>query len=96
MNLDYNLLQPGESAVVGDRLAMQGANRVGGYWLRIYEEPIETRVRERELRHRLHARKIGGADAFLEKPVQLVAKIGTDLFFVYANSPDAGREARGG
>ncbi len=34
--LDYNLLKRGDSPVVGDELAMQGLNRVGGYWLRRY------------------------------------------------------------
>lgn len=34
--LDYNLLQPGNTPVVGGELAMQGLNRVGGYWLRVY------------------------------------------------------------
>lgn len=39
--LDYNLLGPGASPVVSDKLAMQGANRVSGYWLRIYEDANE-------------------------------------------------------
>ena len=32
--LDYELLEPGASPVVGEGLAMQGLNRVGGGWLR--------------------------------------------------------------
>ncbi len=40
--LDYNLLKRGDSPVVGDELAMQGLNRVGGYWLRRY--PIDPTV----------------------------------------------------
>lgn len=35
--LDYELLRPGDSPVVGAELTMQGRNRVGGYWLRQYE-----------------------------------------------------------
>lgn len=34
--LDYGLLKAGDSPVVGAELAMQGMNRVGGYWLRKY------------------------------------------------------------
>ena len=34
--LDYDLLEPGDSPVVGEELAMQGENRVGGAWLRVY------------------------------------------------------------
>lgn len=34
--LDYDLLNPGDSPVVGAELAMQGMNRVGGYWMRQY------------------------------------------------------------
>ncbi|MFQ5917926.1 MAG: hypothetical protein ACE5I0_08975 [Candidatus Binatia bacterium] len=40
--LDYNLLEPGDSPVVGRELAMQGKNRVGGYWLRKY--PVDPDV----------------------------------------------------
>jgi len=36
VNLDYDLLAPGDSPVVGAGLAMQGLNRVGGAWLRVY------------------------------------------------------------
>ncbi len=35
--LDYELLNRGDAPVVGAELAMQGLNRVGGYWLRVYE-----------------------------------------------------------
>lgn len=39
--LDYNLLGKTASPVVGAGLAMQGKNRVGGGWLRVYpEDPI--------------------------------------------------------
>lgn len=38
LNLDYSLLKPGASPVVGVSLAMQGLNRVGGGWLRVYDE----------------------------------------------------------
>ena len=38
VKLDYNILQPGTSPVVGAELAMQGLNRVGGGWLRTYVE----------------------------------------------------------
>jgi hypothetical protein len=34
--LDYGLLDKGASPVVGEQLAMQGKNRVGGGWLRVY------------------------------------------------------------
>jgi len=37
VELDYNLLEAGSSPVVGGELATQGANVVGGYWLRQYE-----------------------------------------------------------
>ena len=37
-DFDYKLLKPGDSPVVGAELAMQGKNRVGGYWLRVYPE----------------------------------------------------------
>jgi len=37
VKLDYNLLETGASPVVGGQLAMQGMNRIGGYWLRIHE-----------------------------------------------------------
>lgn len=36
--LDHELLRKGDSPVVGESLAMQGLNRVGGGWLRIYEK----------------------------------------------------------
>ncbi len=36
VELDYNLLEAGSSPVVGGELATQGANVVGGYWLRQY------------------------------------------------------------
>jgi len=38
VTLDYDLLAPGDSPVVGEELAMQGLNRVGGGWLRDYPE----------------------------------------------------------
>ena len=39
--LDHNLLQPGASPVVAADLVNQGEeNRVGGGWLRLYEEPV--------------------------------------------------------
>jgi hypothetical protein len=37
--LDYRLLEEGVSPVVGAQLATQGLNRVGGGWLRVYENP---------------------------------------------------------
>ncbi|MGI9336848.1 MAG: hypothetical protein ACR2RL_27160 [Gammaproteobacteria bacterium] len=37
--LDYDLFEPGASPVVGRQLAVQGPNRVGGYWLRKYDLP---------------------------------------------------------
>ena len=40
--LHYDLLQPGDSPVVGLELTMQGLNRVGGYWLRVY--PVDPSV----------------------------------------------------
>lgn len=42
--LDYNVLQLGESPVVGGELAMQGLNRVGGYWLRQYGLDPQTQA----------------------------------------------------
>lgn len=36
VELDYELLSDGASPVVGGQLSMQGLNRVGGYWLRVY------------------------------------------------------------
>jgi hypothetical protein len=39
ISLDYGLLEQGDSPVVGEQLAMQGKNRVGGGWLRMY--PID-------------------------------------------------------
>lgn len=36
VNLDYDLLALGDSPVVGEELALQGQNRVGGGWLRVY------------------------------------------------------------
>ena len=41
-DLDYELLRPGDSPVVGAQLAMQGKNRVGGGWLRVY--PLDPTV----------------------------------------------------
>ncbi|MEM7204446.1 MAG: hypothetical protein AAF628_29575 [Planctomycetota bacterium] len=35
--LDYELLKAGDAPVVWDALAMQGANRVGGQWMRRYQ-----------------------------------------------------------
>ncbi|MEM7118559.1 MAG: hypothetical protein AAF614_39435 [Chloroflexota bacterium] len=40
--LDYKLLQPGTSPVVGGELAMQGLNRIGGYWLRQFGVDPQT------------------------------------------------------
>jgi len=37
--LDHKLLRPGNSPVVGADLVMQGLNRIGGGWLRVYENP---------------------------------------------------------
>ncbi|NOX43338.1 MAG: hypothetical protein GXP19_06350 [Gammaproteobacteria bacterium] len=37
VKLDYKVLVEGASPVVGGELAMQGMNRVGGYWLRKYD-----------------------------------------------------------
>ncbi|MGI9305169.1 MAG: hypothetical protein ACR2RB_21055 [Gammaproteobacteria bacterium] len=42
VKLDYNLLAPGSSPVVGGGLAMQGLNRVGGGWLREYPQPTDA------------------------------------------------------
>ncbi len=42
VKLDYSLLKPGDSPVVGAQLAMQGLNRVGGGWLRQYPEPVDV------------------------------------------------------
>ena len=38
--LRYNLLLKGKSPVVAESLTMQGENRVGGSWLRMYEKPL--------------------------------------------------------
>jgi hypothetical protein len=38
IKLDYNLLETGASPVVGAELSLQGQNRVGGNWLRVYEQ----------------------------------------------------------
>lgn len=35
--LDYELLTAGDSPVVHAGLAMQGANRIGGHWMRVHE-----------------------------------------------------------
>ena len=40
VRLDYNLLEPGASPVIAEELAMQGANIVGGSWLRMYTQPV--------------------------------------------------------
>ena len=40
VRLDYNLLAPGASPVIAEDLAMQGANIVGGSWLRMYTQPV--------------------------------------------------------
>ena len=42
VKLDYALLIPGVSPVVGAELALQGLNRVDGYWLRQY--PVDPSV----------------------------------------------------
>jgi len=42
LKLDYKLLAPGASPVVAKELSMQGTNRVGGTWLRLYPENPET------------------------------------------------------
>ena len=42
INLDYNLLDEDATPVVGAELSMQGQNRIGGYWLRLY--PIDPNV----------------------------------------------------
>jgi len=42
-DLDYNLLKSGDSPVVGE-LSEQGENRVGGSWLRKYEEDPTRRA----------------------------------------------------
>jgi hypothetical protein len=42
INLDYNLLDENASPVVGVELSMQGLNRVGGYWLRLYPTDPNT------------------------------------------------------
>jgi len=39
VKLDYRLLQPGDSPVVFMDLDMQGLNRVGGHWMRVYADP---------------------------------------------------------
>ena len=39
--LDYQPLKPGDTPVVAADLNMQGANRVGGGWLRLYENDDE-------------------------------------------------------
>jgi len=39
IELDYHLLRKGDSPVVGAGLAMQGRNRVGGGWMRVYTNP---------------------------------------------------------
>lgn len=40
VRLDYNLLEPGASPVIAEDLAMQGANIVGGSWLRWFTGPV--------------------------------------------------------
>jgi len=40
VRLDYNLLEPGASPVIAEDLAMQGANIVGGSWLRMFTQPV--------------------------------------------------------
>jgi len=42
VTLDYDILEKGDSPVVGAELAMQGLNRVGGGWLRTY--PLDPNV----------------------------------------------------
>ena len=47
LELDYDLLATSGSPVVGAQLAMQGLNRVGGGWLRIYPvDPATTASRQ--------------------------------------------------
>lgn len=40
--LDYNLLDPGASPVIGAQFVMQGPNLVGGGWLRVFSEPLDA------------------------------------------------------
>ena len=40
VRLDYNLLEPGASPIIAADLATQGANIVGGSWLRMYTQPV--------------------------------------------------------
>ena len=40
VRLDYSLLTPGASPVIAEDLATQGANIVGGSWLRMYTAPV--------------------------------------------------------
>ena len=42
VKLDYNLLQPGASPVVFVDLDMQGANRIGGHWMRKFSSTTEA------------------------------------------------------
>ena len=46
VQLDYELLRPGDSPVVFGTLAMQGPNRVGGHWMRIYDPPKKKKAKE--------------------------------------------------
>ena len=40
VRLDYNMLEPGASPVIAGDLAMQGANIVGGSWLRVFTAAV--------------------------------------------------------
>ena len=40
VRLDFNLLEPGASPIIAAELATQGANIVGGSWLRMYTAPV--------------------------------------------------------
>ena len=44
VKLDYNLLAPGASPVVDEELDMQGLNRVGGHWMRVYNVDENTQA----------------------------------------------------
>jgi hypothetical protein len=63
ITLDYKMLAAGSSPVVAKELSMQGANRVGGTWLRLYPEDPQVKPSRQRRNPNFHVPQVHLATA---------------------------------